>query len=110
MIRGITVLLYQKTETGIDAFGTPIYEEVAEAVENVLVAPATTTDITDSTNLYGKKAIYNLGIPKGDQHDWENKRVDFFGRSWRAFGFVLSGIDANVPTQWNGKVMVEAYE
>ena len=36
-IKGITVVLYEKTLTGTDDFGAPIYNEAAVEVENVLV-------------------------------------------------------------------------
>ena len=108
-MRGITVTLYTKTETGADAFHAPIYTETPVQVDNVLVAPASTTEILDNVNLYGRKAVYTLAIPKGDTHDWENVRVDFFGQSWRTFGFPTEGIEHLIPLSWNRKVMVERY-
>lgn len=110
MIKGIPIVLFDKTETGADEFGAPIYKETAEVVQNVLVSPSTTQEILDATSLFGKSAKYTLGIPKGDSHEWENKRVLFFGKTWRTFGFQLVGIDELVPTSWNGKVMVELIE
>ena len=110
MIKGITVTLYEKRKTGEDPFGHPIYEERRTEVDNVLVAPATTSEILDTLNLTGKKAVYNLAIPKGDRHTWQDNRVDFFGNSWRVIGFPQKGIDANIPLDWNEKWMVERYE
>ena len=49
-LRGITIKLYEKTKTGEDAFGKPIYKEEPVEVENVLVAPASTDDIANNTN------------------------------------------------------------
>ena len=86
MIKGITVTLYEKKETGTDPFGHPVYEEMPVDVENVLVAPSTTTEVLDVLNITGKKAVYDIAIPKGDDHTWEDCRVDFFGESWRVFG------------------------
>lgn len=108
-MRGITVTLYEQTQTGTDAFNAPVYEETPVEVENVLVAPASTAEILDNVNLYGRKAVYTLAIPKGDTHDWDNVRVDFFGRSWRTFGFPTEGIEHLIPLSWNRKVMVERY-
>ena len=45
MIRGIKVTLYEKTQTGTDSFGAPIYEEKPVEVENVLVAEPLTEDL-----------------------------------------------------------------
>ena len=110
MIKGITVTLYEKAETGQDPFGHPIYDETPVEVENVLVAPASTTEILDTINLIGKKAVYNIAIPKGDTHTWLDNRVDFFGKSWRVIGFPQRGIEDNIPLDWNEKWMVERYE
>ena len=108
-MRGITVTLYTKSQTGTDAFHAPIYTETPVQVDNVLVAPASAAEILDNVNLYGRKAVYTLAIPKGDTHDWENVRVDFFGKSWRTFGFPAEGIEHLIPLSWNKKVMVERY-
>jgi hypothetical protein len=51
-----------------------------------------------------------LGIPKEDEHDWENRRVDFFGEKWRVFGIPTKGIEDIIPLDWNMKVTVERYE
>lgn len=110
MIKGITVTLYETTPNGVDGFGAPVYSETAVTVDNVLVAPASSEDIITNTDLTGKKEVYTLAIPKGDTHDWVDKRVDFWGKSFKTFGFPVKGIDALVPTSWNMKVTVERYE
>lgn len=109
MIKGITVVLVSKAQIGTDAFNRPIYEFVEENVENVLVAPATSDDLVTSQDLYGKKAVYTLAIPKGDAHDWNDVIVKFFAQEWHTFGFPLEGIEGNIPLNWNKKVMVERY-
>ena len=108
--RGITVTLYEVTQTGTDDFGEPVHTETPTDVENVLVSPSTSQEILDTVNLYGRKAVYTLGIPKGDSHDWENRRVDFFGERWRVFGVPTKGIEELIPLDWNTKVTVERYE
>ena len=108
-IRGITVYLLSQVETGKDPFNTPVYTSVREAVENVLVAPASVDDITSTTQLYGKKAVYTIAIPKGDKHNWQDQIVEFFGEQWRVFGFPQTGIEANIPLDWNTKWTVERY-
>lgn len=109
MIKGIPVTLYTVTVTGYDAFNAPIYTETAVTVDNVLVAPVSDQEIVDTLNLTGKKAIYQLGIPKGDAHDWENRRVSFFGEDFRVIGHPTEGIDDMIPLFWNKKVKVESY-
>lgn len=109
-IKGITVTLYSVEKTGEDGFGDPIYEETAVEVDNVLVAPSSNEEVLDTVNLYGKKPIYTLAIPKGDDHDWEDRRVTFFGKDWHVFGAAQQGIEDNIPLEWNTKVMVARYE
>jgi hypothetical protein len=109
-IKGITITLINKVQTGTDPFDNPIYEDVEIEVDNVLVSPTSTDDIVNTMNLTGRKAVYTLAIPKGDTNDWENKEVRFFGERWRVIGMPLQGIDELIPLDWNKKVMVERYE
>lgn len=110
MIKGITVTLYEKKRTGEDEFKHPVYTEYPVKVDNVLVHPASVTEIIDTLNLTGRKAVYNLAIPKGDDHEWEGNRVEFFGAMWRVIGLPQKGIEENVPLGWNDKWTVERYE
>lgn len=109
-IKGITVVLLQKIEIGKDLFGSPIYENREIEVENILVAQPTTDDVTNSLNLYGKKIVYLLGIPKGDMNIWEDTEVVFFGKKFRTFGAEIQGIENIIPLDWNKKIMVERYD
>jgi hypothetical protein len=103
MIKGIPVTLYEKTVIGKDEFDRPLHQEIPVTIENVLVAPASTTEILNALNLTGKKAVYNIAIPKGDNHTWQDCRVDFFGMSWQVIGFPQQGIEENIPLDWNQK-------
>lgn len=94
---------------GTDPFGNPIIEEIPRQIDNVLVGQPTSDDITHNLELYGKRAVYTLGIPKGDPHEWEDRTVEFFGEKYKTFGFVTQGIEDMVPLEWNKKIMVERY-
>lgn len=109
-IRGITVTLIRREQTGTDPYNAPIYEDVEEPVENVLVAPAQSggDEILDTLTLEGRKAVYRLGIPKGDTHTWEGQRVKFFGGTWRVIGKPTVGISDLIPLDWNKIALVEA--
>lgn len=109
-MKGITVILYEETKTGEDPFGAPIITETATEVENVLVAPTSSDDLVTEQDLYGKTSVYTLAIPKGDTHDWRNKKVEFFGEVFRTFDMPVKGIDDLIPLSWNTKVKVERYE
>lgn len=110
MIQGITIKIWTKMKTGTDGFGRPVYEEVAEDVDNVLVGEPTSEDVTDTLNLTGKHLVYTLAIPKGDEHDWTDCKVSFFGEDFRTIGKPVQGIEANIPLSWNKKVKVERYD
>lgn len=92
MIKGITVTLYEKEKINEDAFGKPIYKETPIKVKNVLVAPTNTSEILDTLNLTGKKAVYTIAIPKGDEHVWEDNKVEFFGETWKVIGLPQQGM------------------
>lgn len=109
-MRGITITLYEAVESGKNAFNETTYTETPVEVDNVLIAPASESEILDAINLYGRKAVYVLGIPKGDTHEWENRKVTFFGENWRVFGIPSEGLEHLIPLDWNKKVMVERYE
>lgn len=110
-IRGITITLYDLTQTGTDPLNKPIYAETPVQIGNVLVAPVSSTEQLETFSLTGRRAIYQLGIPKGDTHDWTaGKRVSFFGADWRIIGIPTEGIESMIPLDWNKKVQVERYE
>ncbi len=108
-LKGIPILLYEKEQIGEDAFHRPVYAETPVTVENILVAPVSASDVLETTNLSGKKAVYTLAIPKGDTHVWEDRTVEFFGEKWCTVGTPIQGIEALLPLQWNKKVTVERY-
>lgn len=109
-IQGIDILLYETTSTTLDEFDRPINEELPVTVHNVLVAKPSAQERADELNLSGKRVQYTLCIPKGDTHDWENKRVEFFGRTFRTIGAETQYIEKLVPLDWNKQIMVEDYE
>ena len=110
-ITGITVQIVNRTKTGTNPFGEPIFDgETYTQVDNVLVAPASDTDIVNNTDMFGAKAVYTLAIPKGDTNNWEDAIIEFWGERWHAIGIPQMGIEENIPLAWNKKVTVERYE
>lgn len=112
---GITVTLYEQLPAGstgntVDEFNREIFGEVETQVSNVLVSPVSSTEQTEINNLFGKQAIYVLAIPKGDTHTWQDCRVAFFGKTFRAIREELQGIDDLIPGPWNKKVWVAINE
>lgn len=109
MIKGITIKLHIKTETGTDPFGAPIYNDATEDVENVLVGEPDAQAVANELQINGKRLAYTLAIPKGDTHNWEGTEVEFFGEKFRTYG-ETQGIEDMIPLSWNKKVKVERYE
>ena len=114
MIRGVTVTLYERTQAGTDGFNRPIYTKTPVQVENVLITPTSAEEIVNDLQLYGRRSEYELSLPKGDAHDWENTRVMLpepysFAGTYMTVGFPVSGIDELVPLSWNQKVLLERY-
>lgn len=110
MIKGIPVILKTVIQTGVDGFNRAIYDTADVIVDNVLVAPVSDEEIVNELNLSGRRAVYQLGIPKGDTHDWENREVVFFCETFRCIGMPTQGVDAMIPLWWNKKVKVERIE
>ncbi len=107
-LKGIDVILLERTPTGTDPFGKTTYVETGVTVENVLIAPVDGQEVVDTLDLTGRKAVYQLAVPKGDTHNWENRRVQFFGQTWRTIGKPIRGIEELIPGPWNMKVKVES--
>lgn len=109
LIQGITVTLYERVQSGLDEFYCPIYTESAVDVENVLTSPMEAQDAATEEALEAKKTVYQIAIPKGDSHNWEDCRVDFFGESWKVVGHAKEGIENLIPLEWNKIYKVERY-
>ncbi len=109
MLKGIDIILYEKTKTGEDGFHDPIYEESPVTVHNVLVGEPSSEAVITELQLTGRRIAYTLALPKGDAHDWNNVRVAFFGQIFRTCGGAVQGIGAMMLLAWNKKVQVERY-
>lgn len=108
-MKGMTIQLVVKTETGTDPFGAPIYTEELVDVNDVLVGQPSSEDVLSTLELTGKRIAYTLGIPKGDTHVWENTDVIIWGERFRTIGFPQTGIQENIPLRWGSNVKVERY-
>lgn len=110
MLKGTDVILYSKKQIGEDGFHAPVCEETAEIVHNVLIGEPSTEEVVTELQLNGKRLAYTLALPKGDTHDWNNVKVNFFGQNFITYGAVIQGIESMIPLCWNKKVKVERYE
>lgn len=112
MIRGETVVLIEKTQTGTDPMGAPIYEETETIVENVCVGTPAADPVIEMNDIDGKRCAYVLGIPKGDTHDWRDAVVYIRGKRFKTYGPPLIQTEANIPARipWHVQIKVELYE
>lgn len=108
-MKGTTVQLVVGNVISHDPFGAPVEEEELVEVADVLVGQPTTDDITATTQLYGKRLEYVLGIPKGDTHNWTDAKVYIWGKPFRTIGYPTTGEQANIPLRWGQNVKVEHY-
>lgn len=108
-LKGITVTLLRRVQTGTDGFGCPVYGITEETVDNVLFAPANLNELPSALDLSGYKAVCTLALPKEDAHEWEGNAVRFLGHDWEVVGTPLEGITALIPGDWNKKVTVARY-
>lgn len=108
-MKGTTVQLVVKTQTGTDPIGVPVYTEELVNVDDCLVGQPTTNDVNNTISLYGKKIEYVIGIPKGDTHNWVDAEVIIWGERFRTIGYPQTGIQENIPLRWGQNVRVERY-
>ena len=109
-LKGISVTLHEKVQTGFDPFGEPTFKIEETVVDNVIVAPATNDDLLSSINIDGTKTTYLLCIPKKDTHEWRDVDVEFMGKKWHTYTDTIEWIEDMVPLKWNKKVLCELYE
>lgn len=108
-MKGMTIQLVVKTQSGTDSIGAPVYTEELVNVYDVLVGTPTADEATEAYSLYGKTCAFVLGIPKTDTNTWTDREVVIFGERYHTIGFPVRGIDANIPLRWNRNVKVERY-
>lgn len=96
-------------QIGVDGFNAPIYATQELQIDNVLICPVSRDDIVSTLDLYGKKAVYKICIPKGDTNIWKNQKVAFLVHKWDVFTFPLNGFDEYMLLDWNKQYFVERY-
>ena len=109
-MKGVSVTLKKKTQTGTDVFGKPVYTETDIVVNDVLIGEPSTEDIQNAITVYGKQIAYTLAIPKGDTNNWYKATVVLpapWSETFNVIGDAIMGIEENIPLRWNKKVHLE---
>lgn len=111
-MRGETVSVEYKTESGRDRYNSPIYETAIKEVNNVLVAPGDVDQATQTLNRpEGVDVQYTLYFPKTyDGEMLERQRIFVRGKWLRVIGYPDRFDDINCPTEWNMVVKVSDYD
>lgn len=107
MIVGEPVVVSRREQVGVNGHNQPVYEWVAETVDDVLVSPGARTDIPDTARPDGVVVAWTLHFPKGYAASLANARVSVRGG---AAGDVVGDpqhyTEANTPTRWSLPVEV----
>ena len=108
-MKTVTVQLVQKTQTGTDPFGAPIYTETLIDVPGCLVGQPSTDEVNQTMQLFGKMIASVVGVPNGDTHSWVDTDVIIWGERFKTIGYPMTGIQENIPLKWGQNVKVERY-
>lgn len=107
-MKGETVIVEHEERVGTAPGNTPIYEWVAETVEDVLVAPGAREDVVDSNRPEGVRVAWTLHFPKTFNKSLRGARVSVRGEpACPVIGDPKPFTLANTPTRWHMPVEVE---
>lgn len=81
-----------------------------EEVQNVLVAPGSTSDVEESARPDGTRAVFTLGFPKTFSKSLRGCRVEVRGTAYSVIGDPQPNSAANCPTAWWYTAEVEAVD
>lgn len=107
MIYGETVTVTTFTHSGWDEFNEPVGEACEILVKNVLVAPASTTDLSGNLRPHGDRVALELHFPKSFTASLRGARVTVRGATYAVVGDPQPYTQANTPGDWWLPVHVE---
>lgn len=114
LLHGETVIVYNTIQIGIDEFNAPIYEEVEETVNDVLVSPGTQnsvdSDVLDSMRPDGALVKYTLHFPKSYTNDLTHHYISVRGHKTKVIGSPDHYTPENTPFQYNMSVNVSVVD
>lgn len=109
MLKGETVILEREGEQTLDAMGDPVYTDpVLETINNVLVQPGATKDLTGNNRPEGVTILFTLHFPKDyDGYDFRGLRIKVRGDWTEVVGEPAFYTADNTPGDWNYPVEVK---
>lgn len=103
-MKGETVQVKIPSISGYDAHNNAIYSTETVEIDNVLIGPLSSTELSGSTRPDGWDIRYNLYFPKTFEGSLEGAEVCVRGQWLKVYGapdYYLGG-----PTDWNRTVEV----
>lgn len=95
---GVTIKLFTPSITYENGDRVETFAETE--VENVLIAPASSSDVFSSDRPDGDKAEIQLAFPKTFTGDLRGCEVEVDNLRFRIVGEPIANMKSNCPTQW----------
>lgn len=108
MLTGETVYIEDRVKVGETNHKEPLFETSERAVDNVLIAPRSTSDIAEATRPDGVMVAYKLYFPKTFDESLRGKRVKVYGEWFDVIGDPRPWRNPLTPTDWWLTVEVSA--
>lgn len=100
-MRGESVVVHRTVEVGRDPLNSPIFEDIEETVEDVLVAPGPRNDVDESTRPAGTRVAWNIHFPKPYAESLRGAKVSVRGQDpAKVIGDPQPYYGPNTPTRW----------
>lgn len=110
-MRGERVTILHTVADGVDELGAPVRSwEVEAVVDDVLIAPATTSDLTGAIRPDGARIDLTAHMPRTYRGDLRGRRLQVRGLLYEVEGHPQSYIPANTPTRWDRPVNLTLVE
>lgn len=110
-MKGETVIVHRRVRTGTGPGNTPLYEDLEESVDDVLVAPGPRQDVIESNRPDGVEISWNLHFPKTFTGSLRGARISVRGEMPApVIGDPKPYTAANTPTRWHMPVEVQYVE
>lgn len=107
MIQGRQITLHRPQKSGTDAFNAEVIEWEDEVIDDVLIEPLSTSDLSDTLRPNGDSVTAKLHLPKTYTKDTRGCECSFGGARYKVKGAPIAYQVENTPTRWNYPIEVE---
>lgn len=106
MFTGEPVTIRRKITIGTDDFGAELVDYQGETIDNVIIAPATSSDLSDDLRPNGVKIMYTVHIPREYTESLKDTEFLIGGQWLRSVGDPQPYRDYVFKMPWNRGVSV----